>query len=162
MTTRASLSLLRAVLLARLPRSALAYVAGGGRAVCAVPTPRRNRNERRRPRPVAEIELPDLKLLFDHVADASPLARLVMEGDSSRRGFDAIDDNTAHPELTWRTVEENEGRTVHRIDRADRFQNVRTPLLRFRSSIECPCVGEWFRHMVMVSDEAVVLRTGSG
>lgn len=148
MTTRASLSLC-AVLLARLaPRTALAFATGGSRAVRGVPIS--NRNEWQAPG--AEIELPDLELLFDRVAAASPLARLVMEGDSSG-GFDSIDDNPKHTELKWKKVEENKRRTVHRIDKTDRFQNVKTPLLRFRSSMEGPCIGERFSHMMMDLEE---------
>ncbi len=104
--------------------------------------------------PGSEIELPNLELLFERIATASPLARLVMEGDPSKqqRGFDAIDDgddNTKHPELRWKKVEENSRRSVHRIDRADRYQGLKTPLLRFRSSIKGPCIGERF---VMIMD----------
>lgn len=88
-----------------------------------------------------DIELPNLELLFDRIAQASPLARLVMEG-KSEGGFDAIDDSP-HPELKWKKMEDNKGRkTVHRIDKADRFQGVNTPLLRFRSTIKGPCIGE--------------------
>jgi hypothetical protein len=100
-----------------------------------------------------EIELPDTELLFERIGTASPLAKLVMEGDASG-GFEAIDDNNAkHPELKWKKVEDNKRKTVHRIDKADSFQNVRTPLLRFRSSIQGPCIGERFSNMIMDLEE---------
>jgi hypothetical protein len=100
-----------------------------------------------------EIELPDTDLLFERIGTASPLAKLVMEGDASG-GFEAIDDNNAkHPELKWKKVEDNKRKTVHRIDKADSFQNVRTPLLRFRSSIQGPCIGERFSNMIMDLEE---------
>jgi len=100
-----------------------------------------------------EIELPNLELLFDRISQASPLARHVMEGKgSSYGGFDAIDD-VKHPELKWKRVEENKKKTVHRIDKADRFQGVKTPILRFRSSIKGPCIGERFSHFILDIDE---------
>ncbi|KAL7537790.1 hypothetical protein ACHAXR_008081, partial [Thalassiosira sp. AJA248-18] len=44
-------------------------------------------------------------------------------------------------------------KTVHRIDKADRFQNIKAPLLRFRSSIKGPCIGERFSHFIMDLEE---------
>lgn len=116
--------------------------------------------------PGVEIELPDLEMLFERVSMASPLARLVMEGgvgggdgDSSGKGFlggfkEADDElrrtGYIHPELKWKTIEADSRRVVHRIEKADKFQGVKTPLLRFRSSIEGPCVGEAFSNMVSI------------
>jgi len=97
-----------------------------------------------------EIELPDLELLFDRVSMASPLAKLVMEGNAVG-GFDAI--GVEHPELKWKKMEENKRKTVHRIDKADKFQNIKTPLLRFRSSIKGPCIGERFSNFMMDLEE---------
>lgn len=99
-----------------------------------------------------EIELPNLEMLFDRIAIASPLAKLVMEGNSDG-GFEAIDDGIKHPELKWKKMEDNKRKTVHRIDKADRFQGLKTPLLRFRSSIQGPCVAERFSNMIMDVDE---------
>ena len=101
-----------------------------------------------------EIELPNLELLFDRISQASPLAKLVMEGKgNSYGGFDAIDDDVKHPELKWKRVEENKKKTVHCVDKADRFQGVKTPILRFRSSIKGPCIGERFSHFILDIDE---------
>jgi hypothetical protein len=75
-----------------------------------------------------------------------------MEGNSEG-GLAAIDDTLKHPELKWKKVEENKKRTVHRIDKADSFQNVKTPLLRFRSTINGPCIGERFSHFILDIDE---------
>lgn len=101
-----------------------------------------------------EIELPNLELLFDRISTASPLAKLVMEGNSALHGgFEAIDDDVKHPELKWKKVEDNKRKTVHRIDKADRYQNIKTPLLRFRSTIKGPCIGERFSHFIVDLDE---------
>lgn len=97
----------------------------------------------------AEIELPNFDLLFDRIQQASPLAKLVMEGNSGG-GFSAIDDTS---ELRWKKVEANDKNTVHRIDKLDSFQNVKTPLLRFRSTIKGPCIGERFSHFIMDLEE---------
>lgn len=100
-----------------------------------------------------EIELPDFEMLFDRVSTASPLAKLVMEGNSNYGGFDAIVADEKHPELKWKKMDENSRRTVHRIDKADKFQGVKVPLIRFRSSIKGPCIGERFSHMIMDLEE---------
>lgn len=99
-----------------------------------------------------EIELPNFELLFDRIQQASPLAKLVMEGNSEG-GFAAIDDKSHHPELRWKKVEANDRNAVHRIDKLDSFQNVKTPLLRFRSSIQGPCIGERFSNFIMDLEE---------
>jgi len=91
-----------------------------------------------------EIELPNLVLLFDRITQASPLAKQVIEhgnnGDG-RLGFEFVDDE--HPEVLWRKVESNKRKTVHKIEKADSFQNVNVPLLRFRSTIKGPCIGQY-------------------
>jgi hypothetical protein len=98
-----------------------------------------------------EIELPNLEVLFDRISSASPLAKLVMEG-KTMGGFEAIDD-VKQPDLKWKKVEENRRKTVHQIDKLDHFQDVKTPLLRFRSSIKGPCIGERFSNFIMNLDE---------
>ena len=127
--------------------NALAFSTAGSPRVIKAPIARRNEWH-----PGVEIELPDMDLLFDRIAMASPLAKLVMEGDSSG-GFESIDDNAKHPELKWKKVEENKRKTVHRIDKADKFQNLKSPLLRFRSTIQGPCIGERFSNMIMDLEE---------
>jgi len=102
--------------------------------------------------PGTEIELPNFELLFDRIQTASPLAKQVMSGDS-QGGFDTIDDSRHYPELKWKKVEANDRKVVHRIDKLDSFQGVKTPLLRFRSSIKGPCVGERFSNFIMDLEE---------
>ena len=151
MAAQASISLCTILLAYLAPNDAIAFAtgsAGAARAIHKVPVANRNDWQ-----PGVEIELPNLELLFDRVSMASPLARLVMEGNSAAGGFDAIDDDVKHPELKWKRMEGDKRRTVHRIDKADRFQNVKTPLLRFRSSIKGPCIGERFSHMIMDLEE---------
>ena len=94
-----------------------------------------------------EIELPNLEVLFERISSVSPLAKLVMEG-KSMAGFEAIDD-AKHPDLKWKKVEENRRKTVHQIEKLDQFQSVKAPLLRFRSSIKGPCIGERFSNFIM-------------
>ncbi|KAL7518791.1 hypothetical protein ACHAWX_003596 [Stephanocyclus meneghinianus] len=110
----------------------------------------RQRNEWQ---PGVEIELPNFELLFDRIQMASPLAKLVMDGNSQGGGFRAIDDSRHYPQLRWKKIERNEQKTVHRIDKLDSFQNVKTPLLRFRSTIKGPCIGERFSHFIMDLEE---------
>jgi len=150
-TTQASISLCSILFAYLAPHNALAFATS---AIHKIPILQEKS-------PGTEIELPNLQLLFDRVSVASPLARLVMEGDSSTAGncvgFDAIDEAQQNPEFKWRNVEANKRKTVHRIDKADRFQNLKTPLLRFRSSIKGPCIGERFSHMIVVSSDAYLV-----
>mmetsp|Transcript_4679 Transcript_4679/g.7268 ORF Transcript_4679/g.7268 Transcript_4679/m.7268 type:complete len:349 (+) Transcript_4679:119-1165(+) len=95
-----------------------------------------------------EIELPDFDTLFDRVQTASPLAKHVMEGNSG--GFESL---AGSDSLKWKKLENNERKTVHRIDKLDSYQNIKTPLLRFRSSIKGPLIGERFSHFIMDLEE---------
>jgi hypothetical protein len=96
-----------------------------------------------------EIPLPDFETLFDRVQKASPLAKHVMEGNSG--GFDALTSDS--DSLKWKKLEHNERKTVHRIDKLDSYQNIKTPLLRFRSSIKGPLIAERFSHFIMDFEE---------
>ena len=131
-------------------RDAVAFTTGGSARASVNKAPIANRREWT---PGIDIELPNLELLFDRISEASPLAKLVMEGNSAYGGFEAVDDDAQHPELKWKKLEDNKRKTVHRIDKADRYQNVKTPLLRFRSSIKGPCIGERFSNFIMDLDE---------
>lgn len=126
---------------------ASAFTTGGSARAIKAPI-----SSRQEWQPAVEIELPNLELLFDRIAVASPLAKLVMEGNSGG-GFDAIDDEANHPELKWKTMENKLGKTVHRVDKADKFQGLKTPLLRFRSSLSGPCIPERFSHFIMDLEE---------
>jgi hypothetical protein len=128
---------------------ASAFTTGGNARAAVSKAPIANRQEWQSG---VEIELPNLELLFDRIATASPLAKAVMEGNSEG-GLGAIDDDVKHPELKWKKMEENKRRTVHRVDKTERFQGVKAPLLRFRSSIKGPCIPERFSHFIMDIDE---------
>lgn len=122
-----------------------------------------------------EIELPDFDELFDRIQQISPLARSVISG-AERPGFAGIDDacefsseelvpmarpvfltrlhlSTATENMKWKTAEKNKRRTVHQIDKIDNFNGIPAPILRFRSSLKGPCIGECFAKYIMDLDE---------
>lgn len=55
--------------------------------------------------------------------------------------------------LRWKTIEERKDRLVHQIQKIDNFQGLPAPLVRFRSSLSGPCVGECFANFIMDIDE---------
>jgi hypothetical protein len=50
-------------------------------------------------------------------------------------------------------VESNKRKTVFQLDKIDNFQGLPAPILRFRSSMEGPCVGEYFARFIMDLEE---------
>ena len=50
--------------------------------------------------------------------------------------------------LKWKTIESAKGRTVYHIEKIDNFQGLPAPLLRFRSQLKGPCIGEGFANFV--------------
>ncbi len=62
----------------------------------------------------------------------------------------AQDDN-----LKWKTLENFKigQRPVHQIHKIDNFQNLGCPVLRFRSSLEGPCIGQRFADFIMNLEE---------
>jgi len=79
--------------------------------------------------------LPDFDVLFSRIAEISPLARQILEG----RDMGGFRDLDITPDLTiWKTVEKNEKRLVHEIDRIDNFEGTHTPLIRMRSRLKGP------------------------
>jgi len=102
-----------------------------------------------------EIELPDFDELFGRIQQVSPLARQVMQNNgqtNEERGFDHVDDSWPS-NLKWKNMEKNKRKTVHQIDRIENFQNLGSPILRFRSSLKGPCVGECFASFIMNLEE---------
>jgi len=97
-----------------------------------------------------EIELPDFNELFYRVQRVSPLAKQVLERGADG-GFASIEKNP--PGMNWKVIESNKRRTVHHIDKIDNFQNLNCPIVRFRSSLAGPCVGEKFAEFIMNLDE---------
>ena len=60
---------------------------------------------------------------------------------------------TEHPEMKWKTVESNQRKTIHHIEKIDNFKGLGSPILRFRSSLKGPCVSEIFANLIMTLDE---------
>ena len=79
--------------------------------------------------------LPDFDVLFSRIADISPLAKQILEG-RPLGGFRDLD--MTPDSLVWKTVEKNEKRLVHEIDRIDNFEGTHTPLIRMRSRLRGP------------------------
>jgi hypothetical protein len=52
--------------------------------------------------------------------------------------------NGAPANLKWKTIESNKRRAVHQIDKIDNFQGHPAPIVRFRSTIDGPCVNACF------------------
>jgi len=55
--------------------------------------------------------------------------------------------------MKWKEIEANHKRTVHKIEKIDNFQGHPAPLLRFRSSLKGPCIGECFADFIMSLEE---------
>jgi hypothetical protein len=55
--------------------------------------------------------------------------------------------------LKWRTVESNARKVVHQIQKIDNFNGLPCPIVRFRASIQGPCVGEPFANFIMELEE---------
>lgn len=55
--------------------------------------------------------------------------------------------------MKWNNMEKNKRRVVHQIDKIENFQNLGPPILRFRSSLKGPCVGECFARFIMSLEE---------
>ncbi len=52
-------------------------------------------------------------------------------------------------DLQWSTVESNPHRLVNHVEKIDNFDGKGAPILRFRSCMEGPCVGEYFADFIM-------------
>eukprot|EP00546_Thalassionema_frauenfeldii_P016773 CAMPEP_0178895896 /NCGR_PEP_ID=MMETSP0786-20121207/845_1 /TAXON_ID=186022 /ORGANISM="Thalassionema frauenfeldii, Strain CCMP 1798" /LENGTH=329 /DNA_ID=CAMNT_0020566185 /DNA_START=93 /DNA_END=1082 /DNA_ORIENTATION=- len=97
-----------------------------------------------------EIEMPDFDALFDRIQEVSPLAKAAINelspGEASRV-FDKPD------LLTWKKIEENKKNVVTQVAKIDNYQNLGCPILRFRASLEGPCVGNAFASFIMDIEE---------
>lgn len=97
-----------------------------------------------------EIELPDFDELFGRIREVSPLAAMAIDGKDG--GFTDADQMYSSS-LKWKKIEANSRRTVHQIEKIDNFQGLRCPIVRFRSSLQGPCVGVKFAEFIMNLDE---------
>lgn len=100
-----------------------------------------------------EIEMPNFDELFGRIQKLSPLAQLAIE--SKEGGFAAVNEKSQDDNLKWKTLENFKvgQRPVHQIHKIDNFQNLGCPVLRFRSSLEGPCIGERFADFIMTLEE---------
>eukprot|EP00591_Stephanopyxis_turris_P006863 CAMPEP_0195518720 /NCGR_PEP_ID=MMETSP0794_2-20130614/13558_1 /TAXON_ID=515487 /ORGANISM="Stephanopyxis turris, Strain CCMP 815" /LENGTH=335 /DNA_ID=CAMNT_0040647741 /DNA_START=139 /DNA_END=1146 /DNA_ORIENTATION=+ len=98
-----------------------------------------------------EIELPNFDELFHRIMHVSPLARQIV--DREEGGFEAIDDKTSPSDLKWKNTHSNPRNIVHRIDKIENFQNLGCPILRFRASMQGPCISNRFANFIMDLDE---------
>ena len=97
-----------------------------------------------------DLTLPDFDVLFSRIAEISPLARQILEGRDlgGFKDLDSIPDS-----LSWKTVEKNEKRLVHEIDRIDNFEGTHTPLIRMRSRLKGPERNRGDRFSRLLTDE---------
>ena len=99
-----------------------------------------------------EIELPNFDVLFDRIAQVSPLARMALEGREG--GLSSVDNK--NEQLKWKILEKHDAKKmvpVHEIHKIDNFMNLGSPMLRFRTSIEGPCLGDRFANFIMDFEE---------
>ena len=113
-----------------------------------------------------DVELPDFDELFDKIKQVSPLARSVLSSFSNN-GNDSDGSTLAHTppppslsavkqekeELQWKKMESNSKSPVQEIEKIDNFDKKGSPLFRFRSSFQGPCVGEFFGKFIIDLEE---------
>lgn len=94
-----------------------------------------------------DIGFTDYDELFSKIQEVSPLAKNVIERRANGLGLQGIDKNA--DKLTWRTIESNTRGVVHEIQRLEKYNGILTPLLRFRASLEGPCLGGMFGQYIV-------------
>lgn len=88
-----------------------------------------------------DIKWPNFERVFEKIQQVSPLAKSVMSGENYNLGLEAISDDTE--ELKWKTIHSNKKQSLHKIERIDNYDDIHhAPLLRFRCSLEGPCLVE--------------------
>ena len=97
-----------------------------------------------------DIELPDFDELFGRIKQVSPLAKKVLESHSAEHETSSAEDQGL---LKWKTIESNKKRFLHSIDKVDNYLGLGPPLLRFRATIEGPCLGTPFADFIMSLEE---------
>jgi len=95
-----------------------------------------------------EIELPDFNELFGRIEKVSPLAHLAMQNRDG--GFFALNEESTPNDidLKWKKVEAKPKNVVFKIEKIDNFQNLQTPLLRFRASLKGPLSASAFADFI--------------
>lgn len=97
-----------------------------------------------------DIELPDFDELFGRIKQVSPLAKKVLKSHSVEHERSSADDQGL---LKWKTIESNKKRFLHSIDKVDNYLGLGPPLLRFRATIDGPCLGTPFADFIMSLEE---------
>jgi hypothetical protein len=97
-----------------------------------------------------EIELPDFEQLYNRIRYTSPLASMVM--DNIDGDFQTAD-KLYKSDLKWKTLESHPKRTVHKIEKIENFQKLGCPIVRFRASIDGPCIGMKFVDYIVNEQE---------
>jgi len=97
-----------------------------------------------------EISCPDFHKAFDQIQTVSPLAKVAIKREEGYTGFkmaDALDTSG----LKWKTIERNSnGRgACTTIEKIEDYKGLGVPIVRFRGSMEGPCIGERFAQMIM-------------
>jgi hypothetical protein len=109
--------------------------------------------------PDVQIELPDFDALFDNIREVSPLASMIITQDQSggdiggEQGFEIADKKYASPSLKWKKMESSKKGPVLQIDKIENYRDLGCPLIRFRSTIEGPCLGMKFVEYIMDVEE---------
>ena len=94
-----------------------------------------------------DIELPDFDELFGRIKQVSPLAKKVLGGHN------ADHDSTLQEPLKWKTIESRPKQFLHTIEKVENYLGLGPPLLRFRATIEGPCLGARFADFIMSLEE---------
>jgi len=102
------------------------------------------------PRPGVEIEMPDFDELFGRIQQVSPLARAAIEQSGP---FEKQELFSADDAFEWTKQEANGKKLVSCVDKIDDFQSLKCPILRFRASLEGPCIGDAFVSLIMDLEE---------
>ena len=98
-----------------------------------------------------DVELPNFDELFEKIKEVSPLAKSVLSGNTDKQSLSAV--KQEKDDLKWKRMEANSQSAVQEIEKIDNFDKKGTPLLRFRSSLKGPCVGEYFGKFIIDLEE---------
>ena len=116
------------------------------------------------------MEMPDIDGIFEKIQQVSPLARSVIQGNDAAGDSEGklshpcspsffchrilTNANSIHSDsLKWKTVESNKKKTVQSIQKLDAFGGISTPVFRFQSKLEGPCIGEFFGRFIIDLEE---------
>eukprot|EP00980_Cylindrotheca_fusiformis_P029320 scaffold23225_cov206-Cylindrotheca_fusiformis.AAC.1 len=93
-----------------------------------------------------EIELPNFDELFGRVQQVSPLARLAIESNGETEGYSRGFNDIRETSGKLRPQCEDEKSLAY-------TQGLGPPLLRFRATLEGPCIGEGFANLITNNED---------